>query len=358
MPTSTIRRKSHLLSASAVVVITAGLLSACGGSSNHHAKALSDYKTAIAAGADTSKWSGYTFTIGDNGGDGTQALASLSGVFDNAPYKVRFARFAYGPPLIQAAATGALDIGSVGDVPPITGAAKTYGFKIVAVERSLHPDQPAEDILVPKDSKITSLAQLRGKKIAVPQGSSAHGLALLALKSVGLTPDDVTLDFLDPAAGASAFASGKVDAWAIWNPQATLAVSHGARILAKGLPPIDQTSSYYVASSKSLDDPSRRAALTDVLERLAAEFAWGHQHLDQYAQALVTEDGISLTDAKTALQADQNRVTEVLPSDIAAEQALATAFLSAGQISKRVDVASIVQNILPTGFNSATLTVG
>ena len=72
---------------------------------------------------------------------------------------------------------------------------------------------------MPKGSPIHSLAQLKGKKIAVPEGSSANGLVLLALKSVGLTPSDVHLDYLCPAAGATAFASGKVDAWAIWNPQ-------------------------------------------------------------------------------------------------------------------------------------------
>ena len=297
-------------------------------------------------------WSQYTFTIGDNGGDGSQALSQITGVFDNAPYKVKFARFTYGPPLVQAAASGDIDLGSVGDVPPITGAAQEYGFKIVAVQRSLTPTQSQENIIVPQGSTIRTLADLKGKKIGVPQGSSAHGLVLNALKSVGLTPQDVHLVFLSPAAGATAFATGKVDAWAIWNPQSAIAVEHGARILAKGLPPIDQTSSYYVASDKSLDDPDKRAALTDVLERLAAEFAWADQHTDKYAQAISQEDGISLTDAKAALAADESRVTAVLPSDLTAEQQLSDSFLQAGQITKPVQISTIVDSILPTGFNS------
>src|SRR5881392_3462099 len=77
----------------------------------------------------------YTFTIGDNGGDGSEELSKVTGAFDDAPYKVKFARFDYGPPLVQAAATGDIDLGYVGDVPPITGAAKQFGFKIVAVQR-------------------------------------------------------------------------------------------------------------------------------------------------------------------------------------------------------------------------------
>jgi sulfonate transport system substrate-binding protein len=299
------------------------------------------------------EWSRYTFTIGDNGGDGSQALAQLSGVFDNAPYKVKFARFTYGPPLVQAAASGDITIGSVGDVPPITGAAQEYGFKIVAVQRSLNPTQPDENIIVPKGSPIQTLAELKGKKIAVPQGSSAHGLVLNALKSVGLTTKNVQLDFLSPAAGATAFATGKVDAWAIWNPQSAIAILNGARILAKGLPPIDQTSDYYVASNAALSNPTERAALTDLLERLSREFAWGVKNPDEYAKALVQENGISLADAKASVAAEETRVTAVEPSDITAEQQLSDAFFGAGQITKQVGISSIVDNILPAGYDSS-----
>ncbi|MFD9462843.1 aliphatic sulfonate ABC transporter substrate-binding protein [Streptomyces sp. NPDC060027] len=304
------------------------------------------------------EWKKYTFTIGDNGGDGSQELAKITGVFDNAPYKVKFARFTYGPPLVQAAASGDIDLGSVGDVPPITGAAKEYGFKIVAVNRSLTPDQALENIIVPKGSKLKTLKDLKGKRIAVPQGSSAHGLALNAIKSVGLGLKDVKLVFLDPAAGATAFNTGKVDAWSIWNPQSAIAVKNGARILAKGLPPIDQTSSYYVATDKSLKDPTKRAALTDVLKRLSREFAWAVKHPDKHAQALSKEQGIPLADAKATLAAFQFRVTPVGKPDIAAEQKLADSFREAGQITKQVDVSSITDNLLPAGYDSSKLSVG
>ncbi|MCX5008778.1 aliphatic sulfonate ABC transporter substrate-binding protein [Streptomyces sp. NBC_00638] len=311
------------------------------------------------SGADSHpEWKKYTFTIGDNGGDGSQELAKITGVFDNAPYKVKFARFTYGPPLVQAAASGDIDLGSVGDVPPITGAAKEYGFKIVAVNRSLTSDQALENIIVPKGSKLKTLKDLKGKRIAVPQGSSAHGLALNAIKSVGLSLKDVKLVFLDPAAGATAFNTGKVDAWSIWNPQSAIAVKNGARILAKGLPPIDQTSSYYVATDKSLKDPTKRAALTDVLKRLSREFAWAVKHPAKHAQALSREQGIPLADAKATLAAFRFRVTPVGKSDIAAEQKLADSFREAGQITKEVDVSSITDNLLPAGYDSSKLSVG
>ncbi len=99
---------------------------------------------------------------------------------------------------MQAAAAGDIDLGYVGTVPPITGAAKQYGFKIVATQHGADATKAAENIIVPKDSPIQTLSDLKGKKIAIPQGSSAHGLALLALKSVGLTPKDVELVYLSP----------------------------------------------------------------------------------------------------------------------------------------------------------------
>jgi sulfonate transport system substrate-binding protein len=337
----------------ATTLAAASMLMACNSSSGSTPKALSR-----SSAAGHPEWSKYTFTVGDNGGDGSQALAKITGAFDSASYKVKFANFTYGPPLVQAAASGDIDLGSVGDVPPITGAAKEFGFSIVGVSHYLHPTVAPENIIVPKGSSVQTAAQLRGKTIAVPQGSSAHGLVLLALKRAGLTPNDVHLDFLSPAAGSTAFSSGKVDAWAIWNPQSALAVKQGARILVEGLPPVDQTSNYYVASDNSLDDAVKRAALTDAFQRLAGEFAWGNAHPDQLAKAISQEEGISVADATSVISTFEYRITPVQPADIAAEQSLSDAFVSVGQIAKKVDVSTIVRNILPAGYDSSTIATG
>ena len=346
-------KKSFRLTFAAVLLTVTSILAACSSSKGPDAPLTG-------AGGSTAashpEWSQYTFTIGDNGGDGNEELAKITGAFDDAAYKVKFARFDYGPPLVQAAASGDIDLGSVGDVPPITGAAKQFGFKIIAVQRGADATKAAENIIVAKDSPIQTPADLKGKRIAVPQGSSAHGLALLALKSAGLTPKDVQLVYLSPAAGGTAFNTGKVDAWSIWNPQSALAVKDGARIIAKGLPPIDQVNNYYVASEKSLNDPSRRAALADLLTRVAREFNWAQQHPDEYAKAIAKETGVSLEDARTTVDAYPFKITQFLPEDLKAEQALGDAFFEAGEITKKVDVTTIYDNLLPDGFDSSKLT--
>jgi sulfonate transport system substrate-binding protein len=340
-------RSFRYLSAVALLTV-ATVAAACSSASKAPEAPLS-----TAGASDHPEWSQYTFTIGDNGGDGSEELAKVTGAFDNAPYKVKFARFDFGPPLVQAAAAGDIDLGSVGDVPPITGAAKQFGFKVVAVQRGADATKAAENIIVPKDSPIQTLADLRGKKIAVPQGSSAHGLALLALKSAGLTPKDAQLVYLSPAAGATAFNAGKVDAWSIWNPQSAVAVSGGARIIAKGLPPIDQVNNYYVAGDKSLNDPARRAALADVLTRVARTFTWAQQHPDDYAKAIAKETGVSLEDAKATVDAFPFKITQVLPEDVKSEQALSDAFSDAGEIPVKVDFTTVTDNLLPEGFDSS-----
>jgi sulfonate transport system substrate-binding protein len=346
-------RRPFRFTFAAVLLTVTSVLAACS-SSNAPDAPLSGAGGSTAASHP--EWSQFTFTIGDNGGDGSEELSKVTGAFDDAPYKVKFARFDYGPPLVQATASGDIDLGYVGTVPPITGAAKQFGFKIVATQHGTDLTKAAENIIVPKGSPIQTLADLRGKKIAIPQGSSAHGLALLALKSVGLTPKDVELVYLSPAAGATAFNTGKVDAWSIWNPPSAIAVKDGARILAKGLPPIDQVNNYYVATDKSLNDPIRRAALADVLTRIARIFNWAQQNPNEYAKAIAKETGISLEDARTTVDAYQFRVTQVLPEDIKAEQDLSDAFFEAGEITKQVDVTTLTDNLLPANFDSTKLT--
>lgn len=336
----------------AVLLVVAAAVAACNSSpSASEGGPLSKSGDASTA-ATHPEWSQYTFTIGDNGGDGSEELSRVTGAFDDAPYKVKFARFDYGPPLVQAAASGDIDLGSVGTVPPITGAAQQYGFKIVAAQRGSDPTKAAENVIVPKDSPIQTLADLRGKRIAVPQGSSAHGLALLALKSVGLTPKDVELVYLSPAAGATAFNTGKVDAWSIWDPQSAIAVGQGARVIAKGVPPIDQSNNYYVATDNSLKDPVRRAALADVLTRVARIFNWAQQNPDEYAKAIVKETGVPQKDARATVDSFPFKITQFLPEDIKAEQALSDAFFEAGEIKKQVELTTISDNLLPDGFDS------
>ena len=139
---------------------------------------------------------GVTLRVGDQAGNSAAGpAAGRPGELDNLPYKIQWATFTSGPPMLQADAAGAIDIGEVGNTPPIFAAAANDKIDVVAAEQS-----PVGDtILVPANSPIHTLADLKGKTIAVAQGSSANGTLLTTLNKAGLSPADVKLGL--PAAG-------------------------------------------------------------------------------------------------------------------------------------------------------------
>ena len=158
--------------------------------------------------------SGLTLQVGDQKG-GTESLLRAAGALDDLPYQIAFSTFTSGPPQVEAATAGKIDFAITGNTPPIFGAASNAKVKVVS---AYDGGGVGDQILVHADSPIQSIADLRGKRIAVGKGSSAHGHILGQLQKAGLTPADVTLVFLQPADALSAFTKRQADAWAIWDP--------------------------------------------------------------------------------------------------------------------------------------------
>src|SRR6202035_4405026 len=129
--------------------------------------------------------------------------------------KADWSDFTSGPPMLQAMAGGSVDVGGGGNAPPGFAAA---GGDQLAIVGALQANPNGSALLVPKGSPIHSVAQLRGKKIAVAQGSSADYHLLTVLNKAHLSVHDVSLDYLQPADGLAALTSGHVDAWDIWSP--------------------------------------------------------------------------------------------------------------------------------------------
>ncbi|MGY4491325.1 aliphatic sulfonate ABC transporter substrate-binding protein [Pseudomonas sp. TE3610] len=146
--------------------------------------------------------------------------------------KVQWIEFPAGPQMLEALNVGALDVGSTGDIPPLFAQAAGADLVYIGAE----PSKPAaEVILVKNDSPLHSVAELKGKKVAFQKGSSSHNLILRALNQAGLTYKDIQPIYLSPADARAAFEQGSVDAWVIWDPYSSLALSEGhTRKLADG----------------------------------------------------------------------------------------------------------------------------
>lgn len=142
---------------------------------------------------------------------------------------VQWVEFQFGPPLLEAINVGSVDFGYVGDAPPIFAQAASARIRYAA---AIKQGGGTQAIIVRQGSPITSLADLKGKRIAFGKGSSAHNLLVATLEKAGIAWSDIQPIPLAPADATAAFAQGAVDAWSIWDPYLALAELKGdARVL-------------------------------------------------------------------------------------------------------------------------------
>lgn len=266
-----------------------------------------------------------TLRIGDQKA-GSEALLKAAGQLKGIPYKLSWSTFTSGPPELEAISDGAVDVGAVGNTPPIFAAAS--GAKIMVVAASQDHAQ-GDTILVPKGSPIHGVADLKGKTIAVAKGSSAHGNLLLQLKKVGLTPQDVKTTFLQPSDAYAAFTQGRVDAWAVWDPYTAQAqVESGARILASGRG-VANGAGFIVAGRSALADPARDTAIRDLVIRLAKSRQWAQTHAREWARVYSKETGLPMKVALLSSRRSDDRPVTLSPSLIKSEQSLTDLFYKA-----------------------------
>jgi len=172
--------------------------------------------------------------IGFQKGSTSLVLAKEYGMLEQRfpDVRVQWIEFPAGPQMLEALNIGSLDVGSTGDIPPLFAQAAGADLLYIGAEP---PKPQAEVILVAKDSPLQSVAELKGKRVALQKGSSAHNLVLRALAREGLTFADIQPIYLPPADARAAFERGAVDAWAIWDPfYSAIELEGRARLLING----------------------------------------------------------------------------------------------------------------------------
>jgi sulfonate transport system substrate-binding protein len=276
-----------------------------------------------------SELSGVTLNVGDQKG-GTEALLRAAGALENLPYKIAFSTFTSGPPQIEAATAGKIDFAITGNSPPIFGAASNAKVKVVsAYDGGGNGDQ----IVVHADSPIRSIADLRGKRVAVGKGSSAHGHILGQLEKAGLSTSDVTLVFLQPADALSAFTQRQADAWAIWDPYtAQTAAQLPVRSIGYARD-VTNGNWFGIASDQALADPKRNTALADLLVRYEKAAQWAKDNPQKWAQSYADAVGLDVKVAEVVQGRSLRLPTELDDQIVASEQKLADLFAASGQIA-------------------------
>lgn len=307
----------------ALLLPLALLASACGGTS-----------AAQTGGGGTDGKGSLTLNVGDQKG-GSEAVLRAAGELDHLDYKIKWSTFTSGPPLLEAVNARAVDIGGVGNTPPVFAAGA--GSKITVVA-AWHGTSKGDTILVPNDSKLTGPRQLKGHSVAVAQGSSAHYQLVASLKKAGLTLGDVQVKYLQPADALAAFTSGKVDAWAVWDPYSSQVLQgKRGRVLTTG-DGITNGLTFQVAAPGALKDPKKAAAIKDYLQRLRRAQDWVSAHPEQWARVWAKDTGLPYEVALAAVKRTYGTRVPVAVDRplIASEQQIVDTFAALKLIPHRV----------------------
>jgi len=266
-----------------------------------------------------------------------KAKGSLEKKLEPLGFKVTWTEFPAGPQLLEAVNVGAIDFGNTGEAPPIFAQAAGAPLVYVAHEP---PAPRGEAILVPKDSPIKSVAELKGKKIALNKGSNVHYLLVKALEKAGLKYSDIEPAFLAPADARAAFEKGAVDAWAIWDPfQAAAEVAVNARTLSNGEGIVANHQFYLSAKAFANANPK-------VVEALIAELS----EVDKWVQAdpkgaaaqLSASVGLPVPVVELALSRQSYGIVPINDKVIAAQQDIADTFVALGVLPKKINVSEAV----------------
>jgi sulfonate transport system substrate-binding protein len=327
-----------------VSVLALAGLAAAGCSSSSSSPASSGGSTASAT-ASAASLSSVTLNVGDQKGTGAEAVMSAAGLLNTLPFHVNWSDFTSGPPMLEAMASSSVDIGGVGDAPPVFAASGGESVVIVGA-RQTNGDQDA--LVVPKNSPITSISQLQGKKIAYGSGSSGNYNLLTVLTKAGLTTKQVTLVNLQPAEALAAFTSGSVDAWDIWPPYVQQVVQQdGAKVIATGSA-YGSPYSFEVASKAAVANPEKAAAIKVYLATLDKAYTWAATHPTAWATAWGKAAGLPASVMNVAATTDANTPVTITSATVTSEQNLVNQFYAAGLIPNKVDISDYIT----TQFNN------
>lgn len=270
--------------------------------------------------------------------------ATLEKHFAPQGIDVKWVEFSSGPPMMEAMNVGSVDYGAVGDSPPVfaqaAGAAIVYAAGAAIVYAAGQPITNGQGILVPKDSPIRSIADLKGKRVGFTKGSSAHNVVVQTLEKAGLTYADITPVYLTPPDAGPAFANGSIEAWAIWDPYFAIGETRqNGRILINARE-VTKTNSFYIANRNFAKNDG--AILQQIVDVTTATGQWAEQHRDEVARSLAAITGVPL-DIQTVAADRANFVIGPVTDDIVAtQQGVADRFYKLGLIPKPIAIRDIV----------------
>ncbi|MEN1969453.1 sulfonate ABC transporter substrate-binding protein [Lentibacillus sp. N15] len=262
-----------------------------------------------------------------------KSLGTLEKRLNSLNYTVEWKEFQAGPALVEALHAGSIDFGRTGNSPVIFAQAAGTPFKIIAAGKSKFE---GSGILVPKDSDIKKIADLKNKTVSFAKGSSSHYLLIKALENAGLQYTDITPAFLSPGDARIAFEQGEVDAMVVWDPYtASTELFSDATLLVNGEGFTTDRDFFITNDQFALD---HQELIDVVMEEIEASSDWANSNHDELVSML---SSVLKLEEDTIQKAVERRTYGVDPisSDIVQEQqAIADTFCRLNIIPKEIDV--------------------
>jgi sulfonate transport system substrate-binding protein len=277
-----------------------------------------------------------TLRVGDQKGN-SQAVMEAAGVLKDVSYRIEWKEFAAAAPLLEALAAGAIETGLVGDAPFTFAAAANVPIKAIGAVRQ---SREGLAVLVPRESRIQSFEDLKGKKIATGRGSIGHQLILAALESKGWSVSDLQIVFLAPSDAKIAYTQGSVDAWSTWEPyvsQEEVLFQSRRVITAEGLTP---GLGFQVATPNAIRD--KRPELEDFLRRLSAARVWSLTNVNAYAETWGRLMSIPPAVPLNWLSRAKIHIVPIDDGVVADEQKTIDLYFRSGLIKQKLNAADIV----------------
>lgn len=264
-----------------------------------------------------------------------KARGSLEKRLADRHVSVQWIEFPGGPQLLEGLNAGAIDVGTVGETPPVFALAAGVDFVYVGSE----PPAPlGEAIVVPHDSPIRAVADLRGRKIALNKGSNVHYLLVNALRRAKIDYRDITPVYLAPADARAAFAQRGVDAWVIWDPYlAAIERQTNARAIANGEGLVNNIQYYLASRTFAEAEPQLVRAL---LDEVGAVDRWARTNVATVAAQLSPLVGLDTATLEHALKRASYGVQPIDDAALAYQQRIADTFTALKLIPRRIDVAA------------------
>ncbi|MGA2552814.1 MAG: aliphatic sulfonate ABC transporter substrate-binding protein [Burkholderiaceae bacterium] len=282
-----------------------------------------------------------TLRIGFQKGGGLLGLLKAQGNLErrlaSQGWGLRWSEFPAGPQLLEALSVGSVDFGYTGAPPPIFAQAASKDLVYVGAEPGT---TSGEAIVVKPDSPLKTLAELKGKRVAVQKGSSANYLLVAALENAGIAFSEIHPIYLTPADARAAFEANSVDAWSIWDPYLAAAQSSLQVRVVADYTNLLQTNSFYESATKFATQQPKIVGL--VLEELAKAGEWASRNTRAVSELLAPQVGLPVEVVEVWQKRTHYGVQPIDASITATQQRVADTFFKQELIPRKVEVASAV----------------